>query len=214
MSSIKLIKTIKGSYLEHLNTYKISSLFNKPLKSYVSICFATFYTKSNCHTFASVETSKTIKLIEPIFKSFHKNILLTQIPLPHHWPSLENPLNQIYYGVRLANFSKLLWRYCNYYKFSKRSICNTSFTEINTLLPTFKEFWNFGISDQLIVYLKEWIMINGEKFPIIKTMNLVTQNQHFRKGNCSQKLSASKRRSSEKVAVRKKFLLQKSTCYE
>ena len=57
-------------------------------------------------------------------------------------------------------------------------------------------------------------MINGEKFPIIKTVNLVTQNQHFRKGNCSQKLSASKRRSSEKVAVRKKLLLQKSTRYE
>ena len=179
MSSIKLIKTIKGSYLEHLNTYKISSLFNKPLKSYVSIYFATFYTKSNCHTFASVETSKTIKLIESIFKSFHKNILLTQIPLPHHWPSLENPLNQIYYGVRLANFSKLLWRYCNYYKFSKRSICNTSFTEINTLLPTFNNKFLLSTMlpllpllsepDQLIVYLKEWIMINGEKIPIIKT---------------------------------------------
>ena len=71
-----MIKTIIESSHEHLDTYKISFLFNKPLKSYGSLYFATFSMKSICHTFASFGTTLA-KLTELIFQSFCKDIILS-----------------------------------------------------------------------------------------------------------------------------------------
>ena len=50
---MNLIKIIKESSCEHLNTLKISSLFNKTLKSYGSFLLATFLMKSITYVFIS-----------------------------------------------------------------------------------------------------------------------------------------------------------------
>ena len=69
---------------EHVDTYKISFLFNKPLKSYGSLYFRIFsMNKSKYHTFANFGTMQ-VKLIEPIFKrpctTFH-NVIATSSAL-------------------------------------------------------------------------------------------------------------------------------------
>ena len=55
-----MIKNIIESSQEHLNTYKISFLFNGLIKSYGLFCFTTFSMESICHTFANFGTTKAI----------------------------------------------------------------------------------------------------------------------------------------------------------
>ena len=52
-----MIKTIIEGSQEHLCTYKISFLFNEPLKSNRSLYFATFSMKSISHTFSRFGTT-------------------------------------------------------------------------------------------------------------------------------------------------------------
>ena len=85
-NTINLIKTIIESSYEHVDTYKISFLFSKPLKSCGSLYFTTFSMTPIYHTFASFGTIKA-RLSEPIFQSFHKDILISKISLPHLGPS-------------------------------------------------------------------------------------------------------------------------------
>ena len=47
--------------------------------------------------------------------------------------------------------------------FLKSHICKTSYIEINTLFVTYNNKES-GISDQLIVHLKELMMVNGKSF--------------------------------------------------
>ena len=68
---------------EHLVPTKF--LFKEPLKSYGSLYFTAFSLKPVCHTFVSFGTTQT-KLIESIFQSFFKDILLSKISLPTSWP--------------------------------------------------------------------------------------------------------------------------------
>ena len=71
-----MIKAIIESSPEQLNTYKISFLFNEPLKSYRSLYLATFSVKSISHTFAKLVTTQA-KLIELVFESIYKDFYKT-----------------------------------------------------------------------------------------------------------------------------------------
>ena len=55
-NTINLIKIIIESYHEHVDTYKVSFLFNKPLKNYGSLYFTIFSMKLIYHTLASFGT--------------------------------------------------------------------------------------------------------------------------------------------------------------
>ena len=55
--SLIRVKIIIESSHRHLNTDKISLVFNEPLKSYHSLYFATLSMKSISHTFASFGTT-------------------------------------------------------------------------------------------------------------------------------------------------------------
>ena len=55
-NTINLIKVIIENFPEHVDSYKISFLFNKPLKTYGSLYFTTFPMKSIYNTFPSFET--------------------------------------------------------------------------------------------------------------------------------------------------------------
>ena len=55
-NTINLIKVIIENFPKHVDSYKISFLFNKLLKTYGSLYFTTFSVKSIYNTFASFET--------------------------------------------------------------------------------------------------------------------------------------------------------------
>ena len=76
------IKAIIECSHKHLDSYKILFLFKEALKNYVSLYFTTFSMESICHTVASFETTYA-NLIETIFQSIYKNLLLSYISLPH-----------------------------------------------------------------------------------------------------------------------------------
>ena len=56
-NNIKLITIIIERSHEHVDAFKISFLFNEPLKVYCSFYFTTFLMKSICHIFASYGTT-------------------------------------------------------------------------------------------------------------------------------------------------------------
>ena len=73
---------LQASSYEYLNTKKITFLFNELLKKCGSLYSATLSMKSVFHTSASFGTTWD-KFIESIFESFSKDILLSNISLPH-----------------------------------------------------------------------------------------------------------------------------------
>ena len=159
-----------------MDTYKISFLFNKPLKNYDSLYFATFFMKWICHTLEALE-QHTLNWLNSFSKAFLKiyyfpNLIATTCILKK-WLTAQflTIFNNIATSFEPQVLRTIFWSLFKYIKnntrFPKRHICST--IEINTSFSIFSNkdlrisksdltiLWNHAMKLVTQNYQKKWL---------------------------------------------------------
>ena len=158
-----------------VDTYKTLFLFNEPLTWYALPYFRSLSMKSICRTLASFRTTG-VTLIEPIFQRllinyslrFHCHILgiskVTNYSVLNHFNkfSLEHLLNHKYYRP----FSKACLEIPKLLPSFEKDTFVTCCFEIYISCSLFSTIKGWVISDQTILNLQEWVLVNEKSFQV------------------------------------------------